>query len=493
MPDLLAAARRELGRPIVMLIIAMTILRGIAAATWPLHHDEPYYWLWSRHLAWGYTDHPPMIAYLIFLTTRLGDGPLWIRLSALILGAATTYAIFLLGHELFDDRVGFLGAALYQAMPLTGVLAVPDSPLFLAWVILLRLAWQAIMRNRAVWSAVGLTLGLAMLSKLYVFFLVVGLAIFMRLYAPRWLARWPPYRALLIALTLFLPVILWNITHDWAMVRFILYERSVWTQAGRAAIGELLILQPVYTLALFPVLGWTLWAAWRRRGDRRFAYLFWTAFPSLAFPFASGMANIGPHAHLTLPGYLALYVALGALWNRAAAAALAVNGLILLYAFLAPILPVYHMAAGEVFGWREVSARIQQELAQLPQPVVVATDRYYVASQLSYFTRETIPVTILPTAAPHSIWPAAEAFAGVNAVAVIDARWSPRISWTVYAARVEEAAPLVYAFHDRWPARTFRIFRLYGLFPGRLLGAPGGASPRAGHPENPSAPWTTRH
>ena len=49
---------------------------GLASAAWvalrfwfashrPLVPDEAYYWVWSRHLAGGYFDHPPVVAYMI--------------------------------------------------------------------------------------------------------------------------------------------------------------------------------------------------------------------------------------------------------------------------------------------------------------------------------------------------------------------------------------------------------------------------------------------
>ena len=38
------------------------IVAILQAAFTDIFHDEAYYWLWSKHLALGYFDHPPMIA-----------------------------------------------------------------------------------------------------------------------------------------------------------------------------------------------------------------------------------------------------------------------------------------------------------------------------------------------------------------------------------------------------------------------------------------------
>jgi hypothetical protein len=53
----------------ICFVLALTLWRAYTGATLPLHPDEAYYWLWSRHLALSYFDHPPMIAYLIKLST----------------------------------------------------------------------------------------------------------------------------------------------------------------------------------------------------------------------------------------------------------------------------------------------------------------------------------------------------------------------------------------------------------------------------------------
>ena len=49
-----------------IIVAFVTLLRGFAAWKVPLTGDEAYYWEWAKHLALGYADHPPMVAYLIF-------------------------------------------------------------------------------------------------------------------------------------------------------------------------------------------------------------------------------------------------------------------------------------------------------------------------------------------------------------------------------------------------------------------------------------------
>ena len=457
-------------RPLLWLIVGTTIFRAIVGATIPLIDDEAYYWLWAHHLDWSYLDHPPMIAYIVFLTTRFGDDAIWIRLGALVLGAATTYALFLLGRELFSARTGFIAAVLFQIVPLltgSGLLATPDGPLFLAWTLALRYVWQALHGRPRRWADAGIVVGLGLLSKLYMVFLAAGVLIFLLFYGRRWFRRAEPYLATGIAAVLFLPVLYWNAVHHWAMVQFIVSERPGGTPYGLAGIVELLSQQLLYTLLLFPAFVYAAYAAWRRRADERFGYLFWTSFPPVLFALLAAAAAGASHGNWFGPGYLGFALVLGAMWNRGFALLAATSATIVLYGFIVPFVPALPPAPGAetLYGWREAAGRAQQEVAAFDRrPAVFVVDRYQIAAQLAYYTRNTIPVVLLPCPHPESIWPKIQQFAGADGIAVIDARSRPRVKWSQYFAQVQELAPLTVQFHNR-PIRAFRILRLEGLSP----------------------------
>ncbi len=55
------------------------VINILQAAFLELHFDEAYYWLYSRNLDWGYFDHPPLVAVLIFAGTKLFGGYLGVR------------------------------------------------------------------------------------------------------------------------------------------------------------------------------------------------------------------------------------------------------------------------------------------------------------------------------------------------------------------------------------------------------------------------------
>src|SRR5215471_6958830 len=82
-------------RSTALIIIAMVVLRLVAAAFTPITFDEAYYWMWSKSLAGGYYDHPPMVAYIIRAGTMIaGDTELGVRLVSILLALPMSYAIY---------------------------------------------------------------------------------------------------------------------------------------------------------------------------------------------------------------------------------------------------------------------------------------------------------------------------------------------------------------------------------------------------------------
>ena len=76
-------------------VLALVALRLVAAAWTPITFDEAYYWVWSKHLAGGYYDHPPMVALVIRAGTMIaGDTELGVRLVSILLALPMSYAVY---------------------------------------------------------------------------------------------------------------------------------------------------------------------------------------------------------------------------------------------------------------------------------------------------------------------------------------------------------------------------------------------------------------
>src|SRR6202011_6348924 len=78
-----------------LVVLALVALRLVAAAWTPLTFDEAYYWMWSKALAGGYYDHPPMVALVIRAGTLIaGDTAFGVRLVSILLALPLSYAVY---------------------------------------------------------------------------------------------------------------------------------------------------------------------------------------------------------------------------------------------------------------------------------------------------------------------------------------------------------------------------------------------------------------
>src|SRR5690242_2211451 len=116
--------------PVLALLL---LLRLLFAAHLELAPDEAFYWTWTRHLAPGYLDHPPMIACLMWLSTRLcGNTELGVRIPAALLSLASIIVLIGLARRLLDDaRAGGYVLLMWAVSPLLAVLGMiftPDTP-----------------------------------------------------------------------------------------------------------------------------------------------------------------------------------------------------------------------------------------------------------------------------------------------------------------------------------------------------------------------------
>ena len=95
----------RLVRNTALTVLALVALRLVAAAWTPLTFDEAYYWMWSKHLAGGYYDHPPMVAVVIRLGTMIaGDTELGVRLVSILLALPMSWAVYRATAILFGSR-----------------------------------------------------------------------------------------------------------------------------------------------------------------------------------------------------------------------------------------------------------------------------------------------------------------------------------------------------------------------------------------------------
>ena len=191
-----------------------------------LANDEAYYHMFAERLAWGYFDHPPVTALLVWAGERLFGGELGVRFFFTVL---QPLYLWILWRLIRPADAGRRDAALFVVvsaatlmLQLYGFIAVPDGPLmFTTALFLLTFKWFSENRRRA-WLWMGIARALMAYSK-YHGALVVLFALAAN---PRQLLRPALYSSGAVALLLLVPHLVWQYEHDWASFAYHLSGRN---------------------------------------------------------------------------------------------------------------------------------------------------------------------------------------------------------------------------------------------------------------------------
>ncbi len=374
----------------VVVTVLAALVRLLFAARLPLFPDETYYWEWSRRLAGGYFDHPPMIAVLVRAGTLLSSSPLAVRFFPVLAGAVASLATAAIALRLAGGAAAVRAAVALALMPLVAsglVLATPDAPLLAASAVGLYCvvrALQSPVRSRSSlrwWSAAGVALGLAFASKYTSILLPVTItaAVLARPSLRARLREPGPYLACLLATLVFLPVLQWNAAHDWISFRFQI-QHGLGAPRGSALQRELDLLGGQLGLVspiLFALMAAAVWRTLRRPlDDARFALAVVAAGSWVFFVYSASRRSVEPNwpAPSYVPG-VALLAALATTagyrrWlRRGVALAAVLVGVLYLHA-LVPILPLpaRRDPLARNAGWEQIARVVHETRAALGAP-----------------------------------------------------------------------------------------------------------------------------
>lgn len=191
--------------------------------------DEAYYFLWSRRLALGYFDHPPLVAVMAMAHRVAVDLPEVLRpgvsrLGTSLVALATLALSWRLSRRILVPREVAITAILLQFGNflglMSGVLTTPDSLLVFFWVLALSEAEMALSRNPKRWLSAGVAVGLGLMSK-YTMALIGPVFLYALWQDQRRPLRqiWP-YLGGVMALLLFSPNLYWNAKNDFVTFNF---------------------------------------------------------------------------------------------------------------------------------------------------------------------------------------------------------------------------------------------------------------------------------
>ena len=457
-----------------LLIALVTTSRLLLADKFGLGVDESHYVLYSRHLAWGYFDHPPMVAFLAALTSLIGDSVLLVRLGPIVCSAVSLILLRYLALVLYrDERVGFWAAVLINMMPYQHLLLVallPDATLNIFWCGTLLAVWRAVHSGRwSMWILTGLLFGGALLSKYHAALLAVCLLGYFITSADHrfWLKKAQPYAAVLIGLIVFLPNILWNARRDWLSYSFQLGQgRGDGLDVGHllAAVGGQFGAWSPLIFGILVAVFFTLIRQQKISAMDRF--VVWTSIPVFVFFCLAGLTSkVLPH--WTSMGWWTGSIAVAAVllkkasganvsairWRRWSIAALAMgftmSAMLYIILFFPVVSPAYNWArnislnlnqkfpalkplepfepgfdlSNELFGWPEIARQVETIRARMPHPATtfVFAHRFHPISQLAvYLAPNTVATTLHHRYNQYRLWFEAEKHIGWDALFIID-------------------------------------------------------------------------
>jgi dolichol-phosphate mannosyltransferase len=422
-------ARRRISANVRWRILAVgtaiyaVLLRLIYMRIVNLMPEEAYYWNYAQHLDFGYLDHPPMVAWLISLSTQvLGNNEFAVRASALVLWFVTVALCFQLTRNLYGKTAAFVSMLFLSAMPFffaTGFLMMPDAPLTAAWAgSLLFLERVFFADRRTAWLGAGIFLGLGLISKYSIALLGPAIVLFMLIdpKARAWFRSPWPYAGAALAFLILSPVVVWNATHEWASFLFQSVRRA--EEPFRFSL-HMLLLSVIVLLTPSGVM--SAWLAFLRgrssadplfvNADRRwlFAAIF-TIVPLSVFVTFSLLHSV--KLNWTGPVWLAALPTMASFvtteesrrgvirqFTSQRSWALTTASIMMLFAgtfhYIAVGLPGFPSRIGShlrdlPIAWKEfgdtaseIDKRVQTEIGE--DPLIVGMDRYFVASELAFY------------------------------------------------------------------------------------------------------------
>jgi len=412
----------------VLLILASTLMRLVAAHSTELTTDEAHYALYGLHLDWSYFDHPPMVGWLQAVVLRFSDSDLALRVVPVLLFSAASLVLYRVSVTFFPNEspwLGFVSVAIVQSgvmLQLIGLAMLPDGPLLL-FGLLVALTLHGVLYDRRLryWLWLGLWLGLAGLSKYTAISLIITVLLAL-LSSRQWRQlRTPgPWLALIIGVLLIMPVIYWNYRHEWISFLYQMHHgtgKLNW-ELGRVLVsqaGQLLVYGPgIYVFGLIAAIaGLNEWRRSSGQGARGVMLCLALALPVLLlFGWNSGY-------EMTLPHWTALgWVALSPLaarwiirfWNKrwvrvGVRSSIVYSALFIGVVFsqlISPWLPFLDNknALRDLYGWNQAAQRAEQLRAGLASSAgsvpLIFTQNWTLASRLAWYARPT-PVQVLDT------------------------------------------------------------------------------------------------
>ncbi|MCQ2375945.1 MAG: glycosyltransferase family 39 protein [Salinivirgaceae bacterium] len=394
----------------LIIVLLFNLLRFAFLPFLGLTPQEAYFTFCSEHPSMSYFDFPPLTSYLVMIFTALmGKNILALKIGAFVVMALAQVAFFIFSSKVLRGRQRYTAWILFSSSLMVATISCvtcPDVLLILFWIVSISALYGAIFEGKkAQWIVAGICLGLAFDSKYPAVMLLVGLVLFLVFSAKyrRHLATPWPYMALMIAVILAEPVLIWNIEHDFVSFSLASTERAEpfenFVPQNIAGLGltQMALLLPLVWIGLWWLVGKYFWRIFT--DPNRVNVELWFLF-CFFMPMFIGVYLISIVAPVKfnwlMPAYVSGIVLLSRFvdirflkWHIALAA-------------VAHIAVVFAMSTSEQlkqslgFDAQMLSQKIDSVHQQNSNAFILTVDGYQTAAKLSFFLNDTIygPQTI---------------------------------------------------------------------------------------------------
>jgi hypothetical protein len=279
---------------LVIFAFAKLLLHALTNGQYGFHRDELATLDDARHLAWGYVAYPPITPFIGRVALEFfGTSLTGFRFFAAVSQSAALVVAGLMAREFGGRRLAQTVAAVAVGIaPLSlgaGRLFQYVSFDYLWWVLLAYFVVRLLNSdNMRWWAAIGATIGVGMLTKYTMMFLVAGLVVGVLLTpARRHLRSGWLWFGVGLSLLIFLPNLIWEIRHDFISIDFLqsIHGRDI--RLGRTdnfLLGQLFVGAALFTIPL-AVAG--LWHLVIKPEGKRYRVIGWMFLVTLTLFFVA--------------------------------------------------------------------------------------------------------------------------------------------------------------------------------------------------------------
>ncbi|MET4083459.1 4-amino-4-deoxy-L-arabinose transferase-like glycosyltransferase [Pedobacter sp. UYP30] len=240
-------------RNLFIIFLILTFIANLLQSYFTgLHADEAYYWVYSKFLAWGYFDHPPMVALFIKAGYSLFQNTLGLRLFTVISNLGTIILLYQIVKKFNANISMFIimisSVLLFQVY---AFITTPDVPLFFFSVLFLYLYQIYLKEDKVYWAVfLGLACGALILSKyhgiLLIFFVLISNVHLFK--------RRSFYLVISLAIALCLPHLYWQYQNGFPSFYYHIIDRSATPYRLEYTLQYFLD----QLLMMGPLVGWLL-------------------------------------------------------------------------------------------------------------------------------------------------------------------------------------------------------------------------------------------